>query len=408
VFTSNKIRVALSVLALMAPVTGHLRAQQPQLNAGADAGSSVKIDLPADSPVTLISTSMGQSKVSPRGGALVLDLHMSLTLRNSGVRRVRSVTLLITSQEYAPGGKGSVARPSIDVPVGQNFTVPIDIRLVRPVQQASGPLVHVQLDGVLFDDLSFYGPNKLNSQRAMTFWEVEAQRDRAYYKQVLQAHGEEGLRKEVLSSLAKAGDHPQLDVALSRSARTVGSEAAAASSGTGQATDHLRFAFLRMENAPVLAVQGQADISGNEVRSPWIEVQNLSKKPVRYVEIGWQVKDKEGNEYLVGSVPGSGVTALNTSGAGSDAVISAGQRGRLEPDATLRFSRAGRPIGIESMTGFVSQVEFADGKVWVPTRKDLDSSPLLRAMPPSTEEQRLLDVYSRQGLAALVAELAKY
>ena len=52
------------------------------------------------------------------------------------------------------------------IPLGQTFTVPVDIRLVRPVQQTAGPLVRVQLDGVLFDDLSFFGPNKLNSQRA--------------------------------------------------------------------------------------------------------------------------------------------------------------------------------------------------------------------------------------------------
>jgi hypothetical protein len=159
----------------------------------------------------------------------------------------------------------------------------------------------------------------------------------------------------------------------------------------------------------VFAVQGQAEIRGNEVRSPWIEVQNRDKKKaVRYVEIGWVVKDKEGNDYLVGSVPGSGVSALNTSGAGPNAMIQAGQRGRLEPDATLKFSHAGRPVAIDGMTGFVTQVEFADGKVWVPSRKDLASSPMLRSMSPSTEEQRLLDIYAKQGLNALVADLAKY
>src|SRR5258708_7777062 len=156
-----------------------------------DTSSSVKIDIPGDSPVTLISSSMGESRATARGGAVVLDLHMSLTLRNSGARRVRGVTLLITAQEFAPGGKGSVARPCIDVPPNSEFTVPVDLRLVRPVQQGPGPLVHVQLDGVLFDDLGFFGPNKLNSQRAMTFWEVEAQRDRAWFKQVLSAKGDE-------------------------------------------------------------------------------------------------------------------------------------------------------------------------------------------------------------------------
>jgi hypothetical protein len=404
--------------ALFLATAGMLCAQQSAVTSGVPGGmtdngasSSVKVDLPADSPVTLISYSMGQTRVSPRGGALVLDLDMSLTLRNSGARAVRDVMLLITAQEFTPGGKGSVARPCIDIPAGQNFSIPIKLRLVRPVQQAIGPLVHVQLDGVLFDDLSFYGPNKLNSQRAMTFWEVEAQRDRAYYKQVLQARGEEGLRNEVLSNMAKAGDRPQLDVALSHNGRPVGSSVAGQSmaGAASNGADRIHFAFLQMPDAPVLAVQGLAEISGNEARSPWIEVQNLDKKrAVRYVEIGWVVRDKEGNEYLAGSVPGSGVSALNTSGASPGAAIQAGQRGRLEPDATLKFSHLGRPIGISGMTGFVNRVEFADGKVWVPSRKNLDSSPLLRTMSPSTEEQRLLDIYAKQGLAALVADLVKY
>jgi len=398
----------LTALATVLAPAGILYGQLPTLSAGSDASSSVKIDLPADSPVTLISASTDQSRVSARGGVLVLELHMSLTLRNSGPRRVRGVELLIVTQESTPGGKASQARPCIDVPTGQNFTVPIDIRLVRPVQQTSGPLVHVQLDGVVFDDLSFYGPNRLkSSQRDLTLWEVEAQRDRAYYKAALQAKGEGGLQKEVLTGMAKAGERPQLDATLVHNGRAVGS-AAVSGAGPGPGADLAHFAFLSLPDAPVLPVQGQADIAGNEVRSPWIEVQNLDKKKaVRYVEIGWIVKDKEGNEYLVGSVPGSGVSALNTSGAGPGAVIQAGQRGRLEPDATLKFSRSGRPIGIESMTGFVSQVEFADGKVWVPSRKDLDSSALLRTIS-STEEQRLLDIYARQGLAALIADLAKY
>jgi hypothetical protein len=400
---NNPRALAVLTVALAMPA-GLVHAQQ--LSAGVDASSSVKIDLPADSPVTLISASTGQSRFTPRGGMLVLDLHMSLTLRNSAPRSVRGVALLITAQEFTPGGKGAVARPCIDVPAGQNFTVPIDLKLVKPVQQSNGPLVHVQLDGVIFDDLSFYGPNRLkSSQRDLTLWEVEAQRDRTYYKAILQAKGEAGLQKEVLSSMARPGDRPQLDVALSHNGRAVGSDVSGAVSGTDE---HAHFAFLSMPDAPVLPVQGQASIDGNEVRSPWIEVQNLSKKPVRYVEIGWVVKDKDGNEYLAGSVPGSSVSALTTSGASPGSEILAGQRGRIEPDATLKFSHAGRPVGIDSMTGFVTQVEFSDGKMWVPSRKDLNSSALLRTMAPSTEEQRLLDIYAKQGLKALVTDLARY
>src|SRR5580658_10365840 len=382
-FTSSKFATVLAVsLVVLAP----LKAQDTL-----DAASSVKIDLPADSPVSLIQTVPGDSRATPRGGAIVLDLHMSLTLHNSGSKRVRGVVLLVTAKEFAPGGKGSVARPCIDVPPGENFTLPIDIRLVRPVRETAGPLVRVQLDGVLFDDLSFFGPNKLNSQRALTFWEVEAQRDRAYFKQALQARGEKGLQQEILASIVKQEDRPQLDVSLSRNGRAVGAAV--------PATDHMaQFAFLNLPGAPVQPIEGWAAISGNEARSPQIEVVNNSGKPVRYVEIGWLVKDKQGREYLAGSVPASD----------SAMVLPAGQRTRLQQDTSLKFSRAGRPIEIDGMTAYVSQVEFADGHVWVPSRRDLDSSPLLRVTAPSPEEQRLADIYAKKGLAALVAELGRY
>jgi hypothetical protein len=356
-----------------------------------DPTSSIKIDLPPDAPLNLISTTLGDSHATERGGVIVLDLRMGLTLRNSGVKHIRGVTLLVTAQEFAPGGKGSVARPSIDVVPGETFTLPIDIRLVRPVRETAGPLVRVQLDGILFDDLSFFGANKLNSQRALTFWEVEAQRDRAWFKQALRARGETGLQQEMVASIAKQNDRPQLDVSLSRNGRAVGSAV--------PATDHVaQFAFLTIPSAPVQPLEGWAAISGNEARSPEIEIINKSVKPVRYVEIGWLVKDKQGREYLAGSVPGSESTM----------VLRSGQRTRLQQDTALKFSRAGRPVEIDGMTAYVSQVEFVDGHVWVPSRQDLDSSPLLRITAPSPEEQRLADIYAKKGIAALVAELNRY
>ena len=126
--TWNKLCSGPFVCAL---ITFSLAAQDRPL----DPLNSVKIDLQPDSPLSLISMSMGDSRASTRGGAMVLDLHMELKLRNAGFRRVRGVTLLITTQEFAPGGKGSVARPCIDVAPTQEFTVPVDLRLVRPVQQ---------------------------------------------------------------------------------------------------------------------------------------------------------------------------------------------------------------------------------------------------------------------------------
>src|SRR5215469_9156752 len=252
-------KIALASLILAAA----LAAQDTTL----DPAKSVQIDLPPDAPLNLTSMTMGDSRATSRGGAIVLDLHMGLTLRNSGFKHIRGVTLLITAQEFAPGGKGSVARPSIDVPPGENFTLPVDIRLVRPVRETSGPLVRVQLDGVLFDDLSFYGPNKLDSQRALTFWEAEAQRDRAYFKQVLQAKGQTGLQSAMITSIAKGPERGQLNVALSRNGRAVGSLV--------PGTEHAeQFAVLKLPDAPVEPLEGWAAISGNEARSPRIEVQN--------------------------------------------------------------------------------------------------------------------------------------
>ena len=58
-----------------------------------------KIDLPKDSPVTLVSDAWGDSGATIRGGAYVLDLHVALTLRNSSQRRIRGITLTVLTQE---------------------------------------------------------------------------------------------------------------------------------------------------------------------------------------------------------------------------------------------------------------------------------------------------------------------
>jgi hypothetical protein len=78
-------------------------------------------------------------------------------------------------------------------------------------------------------------------------------------------------------------------------------------------------------------------------------------------------------------------------------------------DSSLRFTgKGGEPVSIASMTAFVSQVEFENGKIWVPDRKSLESMQLLRVLAPSTQEQKLMDVYRHRGLNALVEELNKF
>jgi len=361
-------------------------------DAALDPLSSIKIDLPASSPVALLSANMGESRATPRGSAMVVDLHMALTLRNAGYKRIAGITLLVTAQEFAPGGKGSVTTPSLNVAPGEAFPMRLDLQLLRPAQMAGGPLVQVTLDGVLFQDLSFYGPNRLDSRRSLTAWEMEAQRDRQHFKAILAAQGPAGLQREMLASLARQAERPRLNVAVSR-----GRAVTSAALGPERMA---QFAFLQFPDAPVAPVEGWAQIAGNEARAPRIEVRNQSSKAVRYVEIGWLVRERGGRQYLAASVPGSGPDEL---------YLPPGRTGRILQESTLRFTRnAGQPVYIDGMAGFVSQVEFTDGKIWIPNRQNLVNAQLLTVVAPSPEEQRLTELYRRKGIAALAAELNRF
>src|SRR5271157_4051012 len=179
-----------------------------------DPRSSIGIDFAKDSPVAVLNMATGESRATARGAALVLDLHMSLTLRNNSANRIHGVTLRVVAQEVTLGGKGSVTYPSLNVGPGETFQVRIDMQLMRPSQVTGAPLVQVDLDGVLFQDLSFFGPDRLNSRRMMTACEMEAQRDREHFKRVLAQAGRAGLQREMLESMARQSEISQLAVSV--------------------------------------------------------------------------------------------------------------------------------------------------------------------------------------------------
>src|ERR1700674_2157046 len=104
------------------------------------AGAAVfpKIDLPKDSPVGVLAADYEGSNETARGGAMAVDLHAALSLRNSTQRRIRGITLVVTAQEVPPGGKGSVTIASLNVGPNETFPVHIDMRLLRPLQATGG------------------------------------------------------------------------------------------------------------------------------------------------------------------------------------------------------------------------------------------------------------------------------
>jgi hypothetical protein len=350
------------------------------------AGVLTKIDLPKDSPVLVRSAEYGESSESARGGAMLLDLHAALSLQNASPHRIHGITLLVTAQDVTPGGKGSVTVTSLDIGPEETFPVRIDLRLLRPLQASNNVPVLIALDGILFDDLSFYGPDRLSSRRSLTLAEFEARRDRKYFKSLLAEGGTERLRQQVLESMTHQADRPSVDVQVVRGGRATNFEA----------EKQIQFAFLRLPDSPVDPVGGMARIAGNEARAPRLEVLNRSDRPIRYLEIGWILHDRNGRDFMAGSVP-------------AELVLAPGQKSQMLDNVTLKFPQLdGQPLAIESMTGFVSNVQYADGSVWIPSRADLSSPELERVVAPSDEEQRLVQLYRRKGMRALVAELNKF
>jgi hypothetical protein len=353
---------------------------------------SISIKFPDDSPVLLSGSLTDQSRAAARGAAMAIDLHLSMMLRNVSARQIHGVTLRVVSQEVAVGGKGSVTYPCLHVGPGESFPVRIEMQLMRPTQAVNGPLVEVNLDGVLFQDLVFYGPNRLNSKRTMTAEELEARRDRDYFKRVLAQNGLAGLQSAVLESLVRQSERPRLDALVMRGGPSVASSANPAQQSTAN------FAFLRFPDSPIAPLDGSAQIAGNEARAPRVQVQNNSGKTVKYFELGWLVSDPTGQQYLAASLPASDPGLL----------LRPTRTAQVMQDTALRFTRNGQPVKIQGMTGFVSQVEFEGGEMWIPSRQTLENAALLRLLAPSAEEQRLSDLYRRNGMNALLEDLKKY
>lgn len=349
---------------------GSVWAQAP----GARSGD-FRVNLPANGPVSLVSADWGRSTAAARGGAMQVDLHSTLQLKNTGSRHIRGVSLLVLAQEVTPGGKASVTVPSLDVAPGESFPVRIDLRLMRPLG-GSDAVAEVDLDGVLFDDLSFFGPDRLSARRTLLTWEMEARRDRKAFLASLEKGGVDALRQELIQASARLAEQPRLDLQVARAGRATAADAA----------KPVAFAFVDMPDSPLALMSGSAEVLGNEARRPRIEVLNRSKRGIRYLEIGWLVEDGQGTQFAAGSSP-------------AEMAIGPGARATVSQDQSLRFYRQGSSgMSINSLRAYLSAVEFSDGTLWVPSR---DPSGV------SGEQQRLAELYRRRGVQAVVEQLRR-
>jgi hypothetical protein len=354
-----------------------------------EGGRWLDVSFPRDSPVLPVTVSLGPTTMRPRGASLSMDLRASLLLRNTGTRTISGLTLRVEAQDLTPSGKGSVTVPSLQVHPGEVFPVRIELGLQRPfsINRNEGAAVQVSLDCALFADFSSYGPDQLHSRRALMVYELQARRDRRYLADLAQSGLWTRIREELNFGLQDLRP-PQLGFELLRDA-----------GGSGRRESPLRVGTMAFPSAPVQAVGGAAQVAGNEIRSPRIEVKNVSQKAVRGLDMGWIVRDEQGRDFVAGSVP----ALLKLDGVGTATITQGG---------TLRFSRtAGQPVLIEALLAFVNDVEFADGRLWIPSRSDIERAtedPVLRrALSNSPEQQRLAEVYRKQGISGLESELKR-
>ncbi|MBI1358625.1 MAG: hypothetical protein GC160_30190 [Acidobacteria bacterium] len=344
-----------------------------------------------ETAVELAGRDFSRTQINVRGAVAVVELRCRLTLVNRSDRVLRSVTLAIQSAPGLPGGKATVMAPSLAVAKDEEFAVDVNLRLVRPLPAPGAPLAEMTVDGVLYADLSFRGPDASAARRRMTLFELEARRDRQRLAAVLAEQGGEALRKEALAALDRQASQPALE------ARLAGGDGRAISPAVESSLRPVELASLEVDETPLELLEGAARVAGARAMSPTLEVRNVSGKAIRDFEVGWVVNDRAGRRYAAGAIPSTG------------GPLQAGDRGRVDSQRLFEFrTAAAEPFEIGGMSGYVRRVEFVDGSFWIPSRKALDAAALLDVEPPSSEEARLATIYRRQGLQGLINELGRF
>lgn len=354
----------------------------------AAAESRVAVEVPEGLPLEIVAADFANTEFEPRGGALVIELAGSIRFRHVGGAAVRALTLAVDTHAPGLGGRAAVSVPSLHARKGEEFEIPLNLRMLRPLPLPSGPAVHIAPDAVLFDTLDAAGPDRLDSIRKMTVRELEARRDRRHFLARWEAGGREELASAMHASLQRQAARPRLDVRLA---------------GTGPATAgsdprEVRFALVQDEGAPLELLAGTAMVRGVVSDTPRIRIRNRSAQPIRHFEVGWLVEDAAGAVYSVGAVPLDTPPRL---APGERYEASGSRKFALRPAAA-----GGRPT-LGSMTAYVRSARLEDGTVWIPSRHSLDAARILGAVPVSDEERRLTQLYRERGPSAVVDELRK-
>lgn len=404
-FIRNKATAVLLGFALPAAFAVYCltmcRAVQAQSVSGPatlwqDPDQAVHVSITPDIPLSLVSKDLSSTRVQIMGAIMMVDLKCRLEVRNESTSFLRGVVMGVVSAEHSPGGKASVALPSLNIAPDDMTVLNVDLKLVRPFPSNTDHAVNVDIDGALFTDMVFRGPNEFDSRRKLVVWEMEAERDRRHFKSLLASGGREQLATAMQASVQRQQQRPRLRAELEQQLRKL----IIPPRPLVRRERRIQVSRHHFPESPLEIVSGSALVEGSRVRSPEITVKNRSRKPVRWYELGWLVSDGDGVRYTAGLMPAPKGRSR----------LAPGAEASTQSDHSFVLNRGGATGGLSigRMSGYVRNVEFEDGIVWIPTRNDLEASSLDRATPVSVEEQRLSRLYGSQGVEAVIAELARF
>lgn len=357
----------------------------------AGASHEIQVEIPEGVPLEVVSSDFGGTEFEARGGALVIEVAGSIRFRHRGPNAVRAVTLEVEANRRMMGGRAVVAVPSLNARDGEEFDIPINLRLIRALPLPPGPAVRIATDALLFDTLSSAGPDRLDSVRKMKTRELEARRDRAFFLSRWQSGGRDALAAAMQASLFRQAARPRLDIRLAGTGP--------ATAGRDDRAREIQLAFVQSDGDPLLFESGFALVTGAVSEAPRIRMRNRTERTIHRFDVGWLARDGAGTVYSVGSVPSDGDMRV---GAGQDIEIHAGARFELRPPGGPE-----RPA-IEWMGAYLRSAQMDDGSVWIPSRPAIEESELLRALPVSAEERRLAELYRTRGPEAVAEELHRF
>jgi hypothetical protein len=183
-FINRKSCVTIAAAAVLCAALVCPAAAQPAGPRGpwADPSQAIRVSVAPDVPLSIVKKDAGRTRVQVQGSLMIIELHCDLTVRNESSQYLRGVTFAILTDPLATGGRATVALPSLHVEPDGTFPARLNLRLLRPLPASADDVIEVNVDGVLMADLSFHGPDRFNSRRRLTVWEMEADRDRDYFK----------------------------------------------------------------------------------------------------------------------------------------------------------------------------------------------------------------------------------